>query len=132
MDADKSLGIKRSFKLANCFPQHERLAVDMDAGIIVSGFDPLNVIDGDQRVFRSAGNQEAFRIAGSCVRMLKKSVELSLDGECRVGGDSVSDMSHSGVEPFRADRFDEVIQCMYLKRPDSVGVMGRDKDGPCN
>jgi uncharacterized C2H2 Zn-finger protein len=39
-------------------------------------------------------------------------------------------MSHSGVKPFRADRLDEVIQRMYLKCPDGVGVMGRDKDGP--
>lgn len=133
MDTDKSLGIIKRLKLGNRFPEHECLAAYLNAGVIVGGLDVFNFVDGNEYVFWSIRNEEAFRKGGSIrlnrTCMLKETVELRLDDRCMVCGDSLPYVTDGSLKPFRTDSFDEIVQRMTLKCLDGRSVLGRDKDG---
>jgi hypothetical protein len=104
----------------------------MNAGIIVGGFDPFDLVDGNKRVFRPVWNQQAFgvrlHIERRTVDVLEKAIELRLYSERRVCRDSLFHPGNSGLQPFGVDGFDEIVQRVNVECPDRVDVVGRDED----
>ena len=131
MNSNEALRIKSCLELTNCLPEHKRPATYVKTSIIISCLNPFNVLSRNEYSFRAVRDEKSLRkgirARGADLHMLEKIIELSLDAQCRLCRDALSDLCDSSLEPLRTDRLNKVIQCMHLERLDCKCVVGGDK-----
>lgn len=133
VDADEERGIERGGELFDGFTEQEGFCADVDAGVVVSGFDPFDFGDVDEEILGAVGNQESLRIGGAYGFILgedfEETSELLMRGQRSFCGDGLFDVLEHRVQALGFDGFGQIVDGVNFEGSNGVSVVGSDENG---
>ena len=135
--ADEFFGIERDGQLLDGLADEEALGADVETGVVVGGFDPLDVGGCDECVFASVMNQQAPGVGrlfrrGRKVQRFENGLELLVRREGGFGRDAVFEDCERFFEALRVNGLGEVIDGVDVERLERIVIVGGDEDGGGN
>ena len=133
VDAHEERGIERGGELFDGFAEQEGFCADVDASVVVSGFDPFDFGDVDEEMFEAVGDKESLRIGGAYGFILgegfEETSELLMRGERGFCGDGLFDVLERGVQALGFDGFRQIVDGVNFEGSNGVSVVSGDKNG---